>query len=142
MNESESKNKISNWHICNSVISSLCGCLASAFFKIGFDFSFLNKDFSIFRTTCILQILLRVFYFLLFIFFNMLMMKFYLQLMKYYSATFSTILNFLFNFLLSALIGYIFFDEKRNRFWFLGVLCIICGLVLIMKDGGKKEKLK
>lgn len=133
---------VSKWHMCYSVISSLCGALASAFFKKTFDIFILNPGLDIFKTISILQILQRIAYFFLFIFFNILMMKYYLQLMKYYSATFATVLNFLFNFLLSALVGYIFFNEKRNIYWFGGVFCVICGLLLIMQGAQTEKKIK
>lgn len=138
----KSKTTTSNWHMCYSVISSLCGVLASAFFKKTFDVFMMDSYLDIFKTISILQILQRIVYFVLFIFFNMLMMKFYLQLMKHYSVTFSTVLNFLFNFLLSALVGYFFFKEKRNVYWFGGVFCVICGLLLIMKDAQTEKKTK
>ncbi|CRH00256.1 conserved Plasmodium protein, unknown function [Plasmodium relictum] len=132
--------KIYNSNIINSFTSSICGTLASVFFKKASDLSFLKNNFDVINEDFIIQILLRIIYFFLFFFFNILMIKYYLLLMRHYSAFFSTVLNFSFNFLLSAMFGIIFFNEKRNFFWLVGLTLIISGLVLIMKDTEYEEK--
>ncbi|CRG96435.1 conserved Plasmodium protein, unknown function [Plasmodium gallinaceum] len=133
---------IYNSNIINSFISSICGTLGSVFFKKAFDISLLKSSFGVINKDLILQILLRIIYFLFFLFFNILMIKYYLLLMKQYSAFFSTVLNFSFNFFLSALFGIIFFNEKRNFFWLIGSILIMSGLILILKDTEYEEKKK
>ncbi|CAD2104785.1 conserved Plasmodium protein, unknown function [Plasmodium vinckei] len=132
--------KIYNSNISNSLISSICGTLASAFFKKASDISILKQNYHLINITWIIEFLLRLIYFFLFIIFNLLMIKYYVILMKHYSAFLATIFNFSFNFFLTAIFGVLFFHEQRNAYWILGGGFIIIGLILIMTDSMNKEK--
>ncbi|KJP90274.1 hypothetical protein AK88_00122 [Plasmodium fragile] len=134
--------KVWSSHILKSFISSLSGTLASVFFKKASDVSILYTNFDGVNISWSIQIGVRIIYLLLFIIFNMLMLKYYLLLMNHYSAFLATILNFVFNFFLSAIMGVLFFSEKRNSYWLIGGFLIIIGLVLIMADAANEEKKK
>ncbi|VWU48588.1 conserved membrane protein, unknown function, partial [Hepatocystis sp. ex Piliocolobus tephrosceles] len=141
MNINRLGQSIWNSDIKNSLISSMCGTLASVFFKKGsLIFSAINNLGSINIT--FVEVIVRVFNFILFFIFNILMVKYYILLMKNNSAFLATILNFSLNFLLSAILGILFFNDKRNFFWVIGVIFILLGLVLSMTDTESEEKNK
>ncbi|CAA9988408.1 conserved Plasmodium protein, unknown function [Plasmodium knowlesi strain H] len=134
--------KVCSCHIFKSLISSLSGTLASVFFKKASDVSIFRTNLDGVNISWSAEIGVRIIYLLLFLIFNVLMLKYYLLLMKHYSAFLATILNFVFNFFLSAIMGILFFSEKRDSYWILGGLFIIVGLVLIMADVENEEKKK
>ncbi|GAB66658.1 hypothetical protein PCYB_094420, partial [Plasmodium cynomolgi strain B] len=134
--------KACNSHILKSLISSLSGTLASVFFKKASDVSIFYTNLDEVNISWSVEIGVRIIYLLLFFIFNMLMLKYYLLLMNHYSAFLATILNFVFNFFLSAIMGVLFFSERRDSYWLLGGLLIIVGLVLIMADAANEEKKK
>ncbi|EUD67232.1 hypothetical protein C922_02382 [Plasmodium inui San Antonio 1] len=134
--------KVFNSHILKSLISSLSGTLASVFFKKASDVSIFHTNSDRASISWSVEIGMRIIYLLLFFISNMLMLRYYLLLMKHYSAFLATILNFVFNFFLSAIMGVLFFNEKRDSYWLLGGLLIIIGLVLIIADAANEEKKK
>ncbi|CAI7720669.1 conserved protein, unknown function [Plasmodium vivax] len=134
--------KVGSSHILKSLISSLSGTLASVFFKKASDASIFSTNLEGVTISWSVEIGVRVIYLFLFFVCNMVMLKYYLLLMNHYSAFLSTILNFVFNFFLSAIMGVLFFSEKRDSYWLLGGLLIIVGLVLIMADAANEEKKK
>ncbi|ANQ08294.1 Uncharacterized protein PCOAH_00027220 [Plasmodium coatneyi] len=134
--------KVCSSHILKSLISSLSGTLASVFFKKASDVSIFRTNLDGVNISWSVEIGVRIIYLLLFLIFNMLMLKYYLLLMNHYSAFLATVLNFVFNFFLSAIMGVLFFSERRDSYWLLGGLFIIVGLVLIMADAANEEKKK
>jgi uncharacterized membrane protein len=102
-----------------SILAGLSACLASVFGKITFS----QPTFTS---------ILTVFYIILFIFSNVFMWRCYSKALSLSSTSIQpTIVTKTTNFLLSALVGFIFFFEPINFTWILGFILILIGVYLI-----------
>jgi len=102
-----------------SILAGISACLASVFGKLTFS----QPTF-----TSILTIV----YIILFIFSNVFMWRCYSKALSLSTTSIQpTIITKTSNFLLSALVGFIFFFEPINFIWLIGFLLILIGVYLI-----------
>jgi len=102
-----------------SILAGISACLASVFGKLTFS----QPTF-----TSILTII----YIILFIFSNVFMWRCYSKALSLSTTSIQpTIITKTSNFLLSALVGFIFFFEPINFIWLIGFLLILIGVYLI-----------
>jgi uncharacterized membrane protein len=102
-----------------SILAGISACLASVFGKLTFS----QPTF-----TSILTIV----YIILFIFSNVFMWRCYSKALSLSTTSIQpTIITKTSNFLLSALVGFIFFFESINFIWLIGFLLILIGIYLI-----------
>ncbi len=102
-----------------SILAGISACLASVFGKLTFSQA---------RFTSILTIV----YIILFLFSNVFMWRCYSKALSLSTTSIQpTIVTKTTNFLLSALVGFLFFFEPINFTWLLGFLFILIGVYLI-----------
>lgn len=102
-----------------SILAGISACFASVFGKLTFS---QPKFVSI----------LTIIYIILFIFSNVFMWRCYSKALSLSTTSIQpTIITKTSNFLLSALIGFIFFFEPINFTWLIGFLLILIGVYLI-----------
>ena len=102
-----------------SILAGIAACLASVFGKITFSQStFLSIS--------------TIIYLILFIFSNVFMWRCYSKALSLSTTSIQpTIVTKTSNFLLSALVGFIFFFEPINFTWIIGFILILIGVYLI-----------
>jgi uncharacterized membrane protein len=107
-----------------SILAGISACLASVFGKITFSQStFLSIP--------------TIIYLILFIFSNVFMWRCYSKALSLSTTSIQpTIVTKTSNFLLSALVGFIFFFEPINFTWIVGFLLILIGVYLISTKNG------
>jgi len=102
-----------------SILAGLSACLASVFGKLTFSQSTFAS-------------ILTIIYIILFIFSNVFMWRCYSKALSLSTTSIQpTIVTKTTNFLLSALIGFIFFFEPINFIWIIGFILILIGVYLI-----------
>lgn len=102
-----------------SIVAGVSACLASVFGKLTFS----QPTFAS---------ILTIIYIILFIFSNVFMWRCYSKALSLSTTSIQpTIITKTTNFLLSALVGFIFFFEPINFTWIIGFLLILLGVYLI-----------
>ena len=102
-----------------SILAGISACLASVFGKLTFS-----------QTTFVS--VQTIIYIVLFIFSNVFMWRCYSKALSLSSTSIQpTIVTKTSNFLLSALVGFIFFTEPINFLWLVGFSLILIGVYLI-----------
>eukprot|EP01016_Furgasonia_blochmanni_P003457 TRINITY_DN1135_c0_g1_i2.p1 TRINITY_DN1135_c0_g1~~TRINITY_DN1135_c0_g1_i2.p1 ORF type:complete len:138 (-),score=20.28 TRINITY_DN1135_c0_g1_i2:219-632(-) len=72
---------------------------------------------------------------------NGMMIRYFVISLRVNGATINTIVNFVFNYFLSACAGVLFFGEKLATKWFIGAFFIISGCYLVLRSKSKAEQL-
>jgi len=102
-----------------SILAGISACLASVFGKLTFS----QSSFTSIST---------IIYIILFLFSNVFMWRCYSKALSLSTTSIQpTIITKTSNFLLSALVGFIFFFEPINFTWIIGFVLILIGVYLI-----------
>jgi uncharacterized membrane protein len=102
-----------------SILAGISACLASVFGKLTFS----QSSFTSIST---------IIYIILFLFSNVFMWRCYSKALSLSTTSIQpTIVTKTSNFLLSALVGFIFFFEPINFTWIIGFVLILVGVYLI-----------
>jgi uncharacterized membrane protein len=110
-----------------SILAGISACLASVFGKVTFSQPTFTSP-------------LTILYIILFIFSNVFMWRCYSKALSLSSTSIQpTIITKTSNFLLSALIGFLFFFEPINFTWLIGFLLILLGVYLISTQNGSTQ---
>ncbi len=110
-----------------SILAGISACLASVFGKVTFTQPTFTSP-------------LTILYIILFIFSNVFMWRCYSKALSLSSTSIQpTIITKTSNFLLSALIGFLFFFEPINFTWLIGFLLILLGVYLISTQNGNTQ---
>lgn len=85
----------------------------------------------------------KLLFFIIMILLNTIMMSFYVESMHLIGPLKATVLNYAFNFIFTALFGYLLFNEPLSLIWWFGVSIILSGIILLtMNKYDKDEKNK
>lgn len=126
----------------NALIAGLFGSFSGICGKISTNLSSCWLLIPFIPSNYYLALLLQIFFFLLNLFFTAMMWTYFIISMKNLSALSSSVLNTGSNFISTAILGSILFDDVLSLRYFFGVSVILVGLGMIIYGEKNEEKTK
>ncbi|KRX08070.1 hypothetical protein PPERSA_02202 [Pseudocohnilembus persalinus] len=122
------------FQLSSPILQGIMGSLAGQAGKIAFQ-----DDQIIEVQNYYVYLIIRIIFFILMLNFNKYMMKFMFNSLQYNGATLTTMISFLFNNVVNAVMGYYLFSEYVSMKWIIGIFCIVLGISIIEKDKNSRK---